>query len=89
MKRRDIRSKLIVLAAAVLACVACAAVFIAKESKLISGVPIGEETEKTGELEFSLLLDGLPAPYDEYTDTYYIPQTLDRSEEHTSELQSQ
>ncbi|MBR4940798.1 MAG: CotH kinase family protein [Clostridia bacterium] len=79
MKRRDIRSKLIVLAAAVLACVACAAVFIAKESKLISGVPIGEETEKTGELEFSLLLDGLPAPYDEYTDTYYIPQTLDRN----------
>ncbi len=53
--------------------------FIGFESENILGVPVGSEKTETGELAFTLLLDGLPAPYDGYTDTYYIPQTFTKN----------
>lgn len=57
----------------------CAAFCIRWESRHVCGVVLGPDREKTGELEFELLLDGLSAPYDAATDTYYVPQDPDRN----------
>ncbi|MDD6261924.1 MAG: CotH kinase family protein [Clostridiales bacterium] len=51
------------------------------EKNSVLGVEIRDDADGNaeGELAFSLLLNGAAAPYDSYTDTYYIPQTLDRA----------